>query len=242
MKFHILTLFPEMFDTLSHSILKRAQDQNLLSLNIINIREYSTNKHKKVDDYPYGGGAGMVMQVQPIVDALTDLPKRVIYLTPKGRVFDQALACELAEEEELVFLCGHYEGVDQRVIDQYVTDEVSIGDYVLTGGELPAMVMIDSIARLRQGVLGTNVSYEDESHFNGLLEYPHYTRPAVYNDLKVPDVLLSGNHKKIEEYRIEESIRLTIERRPDMIKKWLKGRQLSKFEKKILDKYMDKLK
>lgn len=242
MKFHVLTLFPEMFETLSHSILKRAQEDELIHLNVVNIRDYSTNKHKKVDDYPYGGGAGMVMQVQPIVDALEALPKRVIYLTPKGKVFNQAIANDLAQEEELVFLCGHYEGIDQRVIDHYVTDEISIGDFVLTGGELPAMVMIDAIARLKDGVLGKNVSYEDESHYNGLLEYPHYTRPADYNGMKVPEVLLSGNHKLIEAYRREESLRLTAERRPDMIKKFIRDNTLSKTDKKILNKHIDKSK
>ncbi|MCH4888704.1 tRNA (guanosine(37)-N1)-methyltransferase TrmD [Acidaminobacter sp. JC074] len=239
MKFHVLTLFPEMFETMNHSIMKRAQDQSLISLNVINIRDFSTNKHKKVDDYPYGGGAGMVMQVQPIADALETTSGRVIYMTPKGRVFDQVFAKELALEEEIVFLCGHYEGVDQRVIDKYVTDEVSIGDFVLTGGELPAMVMMDAVARLKDGVLGQNVSYEDESHYNGLLEYPHYTRPADYEGMKVPDVLLSGNHQKIEDFRLEESIKLTASRRPDMIKKYAK-RDLSKKEMKILKKYLDK--
>jgi len=247
MKFNVLTLFPEMFDSLSHSILKRAQEQEIIDINTLNIRDFSTNKHKKVDDYPYGGGAGMVMKIQPIKDALLSLEgesnkkrSRVIYLTPKGKVFNQQLACELALEDELTLLCGHYEGVDQRIIDQYVTDEISIGDYVLTGGELPAMVLIDSVARLRDGVLGQNVSYEDESHYNGLLEYPHYTRPADFEGQKVPDVLLSGNHKLIEEHRLEESIRLTQERRPEMIEKWQKKHKLSRLEQKILDKYIDK--
>lgn len=239
MKFHVLTLFPEMFDTMNHSIMKRAQEQSLINLNIVNIRDFSLNKHKKVDDYPYGGGAGMVMQMQPIVDALKTVSGRVIYLTPKGQVFDQALAKELALEDELVFLCGHYEGIDQRIIDHYVTDEVSIGDFVLTGGELPAMVMMDAVARLKEGVLGQNISYEDESHYNGLLEYPHYTRPSNYEGMLVPDVLISGNHKKIEDYRLEESIKLTAERRPDMIEKYAEGK-LSKNEMKILRKYIDK--
>jgi len=247
MKFNVLTLFPEMFDSLSHSILKRAQEQEIIEIKTLNIRDFSTNKHKKVDDYPYGGGAGMVMKIQPIKDALLSIESqsgkkrsRVIYLTPKGKVFNQQLACELALEDELTLLCGHYEGVDQRIIDQYVTDEISIGDYVLTGGELPAMVLIDSVARLRDGVLGQNVSYEDESHYNGLLEYPHYTRPADFEGQKVPDVLLSGNHKLIEEHRLEESIRLTQERRPEMIKKWQRKHNLSRLEQKILDKYIDK--
>ncbi len=240
MKFHVLTLFPDMFEALSHSMLLRAQERKLIHLDIINIRDYSTNKHKKVDDYPYGGGAGMVMKIQPIVDALDKLPERVIYLTPKGKTFDQKMACDLAKEKELVLLCGHYEGVDQRVIDSYVTDEISIGDFVLTGGELPAMILIDAISRLKDGVLGQNISYEDESHYSGLLEYPHYTRPAEYDGHDVPEVLLSGNHKLIETYRFEESIRLTAERRPDMLAKWLEGRTLTKNEKKILSKYIDK--
>lgn len=240
MKFHVLTLFPEMFMTLSHSILGRAQDNQMIEINPINIRDFSQNKHKKVDDYPYGGGAGMVMQVQPIFDAIKSLntQARVIYLTPKGKVFNQALACELAEAEELIFLCGHYEGIDQRAIDLLVTDEVSIGDYVLTGGELPAMVMIDAIARLKDGVLGKNVSYEDESHYSGLLEYSHYTRPPVFMDLAVPEILLSGHHGNIEVHRLMESLAITEERRPDMFEKWCKG-PLTKAEQKILKKYLD---
>lgn len=247
MKFNVLTLFPEMFDSLSHSMLKRAQEQDLIEINTLNIRDFSTNKHKKVDDYPYGGGAGMVMKIQPIKDALLSLTNhssknrsRVVYLTPKGKVFNQNLACELALEDELTLLCGHYEGIDQRIIDEYVTDEISIGDYVLTGGELPAMVLIDSVARLRDGVLGQNISYEDESHYSGLLEYAHYTRPSDFEGKKVPEVLLSGNHQLIEAYRLEESIKLTQKRRPDMIKKWLENRKLSRLEQKILDKYIDK--
>lgn len=247
MKFNVLTLFPEMFESLSHSILKRAQEQDLIEINTLNIRDFSTNKHKKVDDYPYGGGAGMVMKIQPIKDALLSLtiqssknPSRVVYLTPKGKVFNQKLACELALEEELTLLCGHYEGIDQRIIDEYVTDEISIGDYVLTGGELPAMVLIDSVARLREGVLGQNISYEDESHYSGLLEYAHYTRPSDFEGKKVPEVLLSGNHQLIDEYRLEESIKLTQKRRPDMMKKWLENRKFSRLEQKILDKYIDK--
>jgi len=239
MKFHVLTLFPDMFESLSHSIIKRAQDNELVELDVINIRDYSTNKHKKVDAYPYGGGAGMVMQVQPIADALKKLPKRVVYLTPKGKTFNQQMACELANEDELVLLCGHYEGIDQRVIDKYITDEISIGDYVLTGGEIPAMVLIDAISRLNDGVLGQNVSYEDESHYSGLLEYPHYTRPADYEGDTVPEVLLSGNHSHIELYRFEESIKLTAKRRPDMLNAYIKDKKFSKKEKEILKKYID---
>lgn len=243
MKFHVLTLFPEMFDVLSHSMLGRAQGSGLISLNTVNIRDFTTNKHHKVDGYPYGGGAGMVMQAQPICDAVKSLNSdaRVVYLTPKGRVFDQSMAIELAQSEELILLCGHYEGVDQRAIDLVVTDEISIGDFVLTGGELPAMVLIDAVARLRDGVLGTQVSYEDESHYNGLLEYPHYTRPPIYEDKEVPEVLLSGHHGNIEVYRLMESLKITETRRPDMFEAYLK-REHSKFEAKVLKKYLDKAK
>jgi tRNA (guanine37-N1)-methyltransferase len=208
---------------MGESIIGRAVDNNLLELNIMNIRDYTKNKHKKVDDYPYGGGAGMVMQADPIFNALENIDtknSRILYMTPKGKVFNQDLAIELSKEEHIVFLCGHYEGVDQRVIDHWVTDEVSIGDYVLTGGELPAMVMIDSIARMIPGVLGQKVSYMDESIYSGLLEYPHYTRPSEYRDMPVPEVLLSGNHKRIEEWRMEKSLEITRKRRPDMYKKY----------------------
>ncbi|MCT4594864.1 MAG: tRNA (guanosine(37)-N1)-methyltransferase TrmD [Anaeromicrobium sp.] len=224
MKISVLTLFPHMFaGPMGESIIGRAVDNNLLELNIMNIRDYTKNKHKKVDDYPYGGGAGMVMQADPIFNALENIDtknSRIIYMTPKGKVFNQDLAIELSKEEHIVFLCGHYEGVDQRVIDHWVTDEVSIGDYVLTGGELPAMVMIDSIARMIPGVLGQKVSYMDESIYSGLLEYPHYTRPSEYRDMPVPEVLLSGNHKRIEEWRMEKSLEITRKRRPDMYKKY----------------------
>lgn len=240
MIFHVLTLFPEMFETMNHSIMKRAQENNLIQLNTVNIRDFSTNKHKKVDDYPYGGGAGMVMQPQPIFDAYKSLNSkaRVVFMTPKGKTFTQRIACELAGEKELIFLCGHYEGIDQRVIDTIVTDELSLGDFVLTGGELPAMVMIDAIARLKDGVLGQNISYEDESHYSGLLEYNHYTRPPQFQSLQVPDVLLSGHHQKIEEHRLIESLEITEKRRPDMFDAWCKGDR-SKAELKILKKYLD---
>lgn len=224
MKISVLTLFPNMFEgPLGESIIGRAVEKNLLELNILNIRDYTKNKHKKVDDYPYGGGAGMVMQADPIFNALESLEtkkSRIIYVTPKGKVFNQELAINLSKEEDLVFICGHYEGIDQRVIDYWVTDEISIGDYVLTGGELPAMVMIDSIARMIPGVLGQKVSYMDESIYSGLLEYPHYTRPSEYKGMEVPKVLLSGNHKKIEEWRMEQSLELTKERRIDLYKNY----------------------
>lgn len=222
-RFHILTLFPEMvMDGLNTSIIGRAIDAGLLEINAVNIRDYSTNKHMKVDDYPYGGGAGLVMQPEPVYRAYKDLEKdmkkkpRVVYLTPQGTTFHQEMAKELAKEDELVFLCGHYEGIDERVLEEIVTDYVSIGDYVLTGGELPAMVMIDSISRLVPGVLHNDDSAGDESFENGLLEYPQYTRPPVFLDKEVPEVLLSGHHENIRKWRHEQSVKRTKERRPDL--------------------------
>ena len=222
-RFHILTLFPKMvMDGLNTSIIGRAIDAGLLEINAVNIRDYSTNKHMKVDDYPYGGGAGLVMQPEPVYRAYKDLTKnmkkkpRVVYLTPQGTPFHQEMAKELAKEEELVFLCGHYEGIDERVLEEIVTDYVSIGDYVLTGGELPAMVMIDSISRLVPGVLHNDDSAGDESFENGLLEYPQYTRPPVFLDKEVPEVLLSGHHENIRKWRHEQSVKRTKERRPDL--------------------------
>lgn len=222
-RFHILTLFPEMvMDGLNTSIIGRAIDAGLLEINAVNIRDYSTNKHMKVDDYPYGGGAGLVMQPEPVYRAYEDLTKdmkkkpRVVYLTPQGTTFHQEMAKELAKEEEVVFLCGHYEGIDERVLEEIVTDYVSIGDYVLTGGELPAMVMIDSISRLVPGVLHNDDSAGDESFENGLLEYPQYTRPPVFLDKEVPEVLLSGHHENIRKWRHEQSVKRTKERRPDL--------------------------
>lgn len=229
-RFHILTLFPEMvMDGLNTSIIGRAIEAGLLEINAVNIRDYSTNKHMKVDDYPYGGGAGLVMQPEPVYRAYEDLTKdmkkkpRVVYLTPQGTTFHQEMAKELAKEEELVFLCGHYEGVDERVLEEIVTDYVSIGDYVLTGGELPAMVMIDSISRLVPGVLHNDDSAGDESFENGLLEYPQYTRPPVFLDKEVPEVLLSGHHENIRKWRHEQSVKRTKERRPDLWETYEKG-------------------
>jgi len=229
-RFHILTLFPKMvMDGLNTSIIGRAIDAGLLEINAVNIRDYSTNKHMKVDDYPYGGGAGLVMQPEPVYRAYKDLTKnmkkkpRVVYLTPQGTTFHQEMAKELAKEEELVFLCGHYEGIDERVLEEIVTDYVSIGDYVLTGGELPAMVMIDSISRLVPGVLHNDDSAGDESFENGLLEYPQYTRPPVFLDKEVPEVLLSGHHENIRKWRHEQSVKRTKERRPDLWEAYEKG-------------------
>lgn len=224
MKYHILTLFPQMvLDGLNTSIIGRAVEKGLISIEAINIRDFSKDKHNHVDDYPYGGGAGMVMQPGPVCDAYEDLCSRtgarprVIYMTPQGRVFNQSIARELAQEESLVFLCGHYEGIDERALELIATDYLSVGDYVLTGGELPAMVMIDCISRLVPGVLNNDESAEIESFHDNLLEYPQYTRPEIYRDKRVPEVLLSGHHKNIETWRRQESIRRTWERRPDLL-------------------------
>lgn len=227
MRFHIMTLFPDIFNSyMNESIMKRAVEKGIIEVNIYNIRDFSNNKHKKVDDYPFGGGAGMVMTPQPIYDTYKHIidthnikEPRVVYLTPKGKTHNQTIASDMSKLDDVILLCGHYEGIDQRIIDLIVTDEISIGDYVLTGGELPALILIDSISRLISGVLNQDESFEEESFSNDLLEYPHYTRPREFMELKVPDVLLSGNHKKIEEWKNDESIRITKERRPDLYKK-----------------------
>lgn len=222
-----MTLFPEIFHSyLNESIMKRAIEKEIIEVHVYNIRDFSANKHKKVDDYPFGGGAGMLMTPQPIYDTYKHIVEthnienpRVVYLTPKGQVYKQEIAQDLSLSEDIILLCGHYEGIDQRIIDLIVTDEVSIGDYVLTGGELPALIMVDSIARLIPGVLSQNESFEEESFKDDLLEYPHYTRPREFMGMSVPDVLLSGNHKKIEQWRLEESKKITKLRRPDLYKK-----------------------
>ena len=226
MNFHVLTLFPEMIEQGMHtSIIGRAIAGGYLSIDAINIRDYAFNKHQKVDDYPYGGGAGMIMQAEPVYLAYESIQKklgyrpRVVYLTPQGEVFHQTMAKELAKEKDLVFLCGHYEGIDERVLDEIVTDYVSIGDYVLTGGELPAMVMMDSISRMVPGVLSNQESGETESFAENLLEYPQYSRPEEWHGQKVPPVLLSGHHANIEAWRREQSILRTAKRRPDLLKK-----------------------
>ena len=234
MRFSVMTLFPEMIESsMNSSITGRALENNLISLDVYNIRDYSLDKHKKVDDYTYGGGAGMLMFPQPIYDCYKAIEARitgddeggkkprVIYLSPKGKIFNQAMAKELSGEDDIVFLCGHYEGIDQRVLDEIVTDEVSIGDYVLTGGELPALVMMDTISRLVPGVLNNEESSEDESHSAGLLEYPQYTRPAEWMGKKVPDVLISGNHALIAKWRMEQSLEVTKRNRPDMYEKYI---------------------
>ena len=232
MNFYVMTLFPEMIEQgLNTSIIGRAMEKELLSIKAVNIRDYTLDKHKRVDDYPYGGGAGMLMAVEPVVRTYnairediqaktgsTERP-RVIYVTPWGKPFHQEMAREFAKEENLVFLCGHYEGIDERALEEVATDYVSIGDYVLTGGELPAMVMIDAISRLIPGVLNNKDSAEYESFAGNLLEHPQYTRPEVYNGRKVPEVLLSGHHANIEKWKKEQSLLRTEKYRPDLLKK-----------------------
>lgn len=222
MKFNILTLFPEMFEPIKQSIIGRASKKNLIEMNIINIRDFSKNKHKKVDDTPYGGGAGMVMMPDVVYDAYTSIQDKenakVIYLSPKGKVLNQNKVEQLSKEEHIILLCGHYEGIDERVLEEIVDEEISIGDYVLTGGELPAMVLIDSVSRYVDGVL-RNESIKEESFSNGLLEYPQYTRPEVFLNKKVPEVLLSGHHENIKKWREEQSLKVTKQKRPDLLEK-----------------------
>ena len=220
-----MTLFPDMARTvLTESIIGRAQEAGLISVGYHNIRDYTTDKHRKTDDTPYGGGVGMVMTCQPIFDCLeavkSGLPEgrtRVIYMSPKGRIFSHGVALELSKYDNLVFLCGHYEGVDQRVIDALVDEEISIGDYVVTGGEIPACIVIDAVSRLVPGVLSSAECYEGESVASGILEYPQYTKPREFRGMEVPEVLLSGDHKKIDRWRLEEAVKITRERRPDML-------------------------
>lgn len=241
MNFHVLTLFPEMImNGLETSILGRAAAKGIVSFEAVNIRDYTLERHGKVDDYPYGGGAGMVMQAEPIYRAYEALVEkigkkpRVIYMTPQGQTFNQSIAEDLAKEEDLVFLCGHYEGVDERVLEMIATDYLSAGDYVLTGGELPAMMMIDCISRLVPGVLNNNVSAEFETFHDNLLEYPQYTRPEVFMGKKVPDILLSGHHANVEKWRREQSIIRTLKNRPEL----LEDAVLSKKEQKFLDELL----
>lgn len=223
MKYYVMSLFPEMImQVMNGSITGRAIASGHISLDAVNIRDYTIDKHGSVDDYPYGGGAGMVMQAQPIYDCYRSIIERckpdtrVIYMTPQGKTFDQQMAKELSEEEELIFLCGHYEGIDERVIEEIVTDEVSIGDYVLTGGELPAMVVMDAVSRLVPGVLHNSDSTSSESFEDGLLEYPQYSRPEIWMDKKVPPILLSGDHAKVDRWRLEQAKERTRIKRPDL--------------------------
>ena len=255
MNFHILTLFPDMvMGGLGTSITGRAMESGTISVEAIDIRDYSKDKHRHVDDAPYGGGAGMVMQPGPVCEAYEALcgrigrKPRLIYMTPQGRVFNQTIAEELAKEEDLVFLCGHYEGIDERALELIATDYLSVGDYVLTGGELPAMVMIDCISRLVPGVLNNDASAEEESFHDSLLEYPQYTRPEVFRGMEVPEVLLSGHHKNIEEWRRQQSIKRTLERRPDLLEhasltmkevKYLDSLRREKGDLEILEELID---
>lgn len=239
MRIDILTLFPEMCNTVvNESIIGRAQKSGIVSINCVNIRDFSANKHNTVDDTPYGGGMGMVMEAEPIYRAYKSLynesekKPHLIYLSPKGKTFNQKKAIELSKLDRIVLLCGHYEGIDQRVIDEIVDEEISVGDYVLTGGELPALIVADAVCRMINGVLSDDICFMEESHFAGLLEYPHYTRPAVWHDKPVPDVLLSGHHKNIEKWRREQSITETYNKRPDI----LKNAELSKKDIEFLDK------
>ena len=220
MQFDVLTLFPEMFSSLNESIIGRAKKNKQININLVNIRDFSENKHNKVDDTPYGGGAGMVMMPDVVYRAYKSLNNKdnakVIYMSPQGKTLNQKKVVELSKEEHLIILCGHYEGIDQRVLDKIVDEEISIGDYVLTGGELPAMVLIDSVSRYVEGVLNED-SIKEESFSNGLLEYPQYTRPEVFEGMKVPEILLSGNHQRIDEWRKEQSLELTKKKRPDLL-------------------------
>lgn len=223
MKFDILTLFPEMFEPINQSILGRAQEKNIIDINVINIRDFSENKHKKVDDTPYGGGAGMVIMPDVVYRAYNSIDNienaKVIYMSPQGQTLNQTKVESLAKEEHLIILCGHYEGIDQRVLDKIVDEEISIGDYVLTGGEIPAMALIDSVSRYVDGVL-TGESVKEESFSQGLLEYPQYTRPEVFEGVKVPEILLSGHHENIDKWRKEQSIHITKNKRPDLLKNY----------------------
>ena len=229
MRIDVLTIFPKMFDAvLGESIIKRAKEKGVVEINVIDLRLFSKDKHRKVDDKPFGGGPGMVMNAEPFFEAVNYIRKktkdvrlktRIVLLGPKGRKFDQALAAKLSKYEHIVFLCGHYEGIDERVAGHLADDEISIGDFILTGGELPAMVIIDGVVRLLSGALGDEDSCKDESFTENLLEYPHYTRPADYNGMKVPDVLLSGDHEKIKEWRKKEAVKLTRKKRPDLLER-----------------------
>lgn len=239
MNFYIMTLFPDMVkDGLNTSIIGRAMEKGLLSIDAVNIRDYAFNKHHSVDDYPYGGGAGMLMQAEPVYQTYKAIEEktgkknlRVVYLSPQGKTFNQKMAEEFAKEEDLVFLCGHYEGIDERVLEEIVTDYVSIGDYVLTGGELPAMIMVDTISRLIPGVLHNDVSAEFESFQDNLLEYPQYSRPEVWHEKQVPPILLSGHHANIEKWRREQSVIRTAKNRPDLLEK----AELTEKERKIAE-------
>lgn len=242
MKIDVLSLFPEFIDSfINWSMINKAVNENKVKIGNINIRDFSENKHNKVDDYPFGGGPGMVMTPGPIfraIDSVKTSDSKVIYLSPQGTLFNQKKAKELLKSNHLILLCGHYEGIDNRVVENYIDEEISIGDFVLTGGELPAMVLMDSIVRLIPGVLSSEDSFKEESHYDGLLEHPQYTRPRKFNGYSVPDVLLSGNHKNIDNWKKKKSIEMTLKKRPDLIDE----RNLSKQEKQILINIKDDLK
>lgn len=242
MRFDVLTLFPAMFEAvLGDSIIGRAREKGIIEMKFTDIRDFTKNKHRKVDDYPYSGGGGMLMQAQPVYDAYRSVVDNLsykpltIYMSPQGKVFNQKIAVDLSKEEHIILLCGHYEGIDQRVIDEIVDMELSIGDFVLTGGELPAMTVIDTVSRLIPGVLAAEESYENESHYNGLLEYPQYTRPPVWMNRKIPDILISGHHANIEKWKREQSLINTINKRPDMLKK----AELTNKDKEFIKKYKE---
>ncbi len=230
MKITILTLFPEMFEALNHSILSRAQKNKLLEIEVVNIRDFSLDNNKRCDDYSYGGGAGMIMTPQPLFDAIKSVKTsnaHTVYMSPKGKILSQQKVEELAKLNEMIIVCGHYEGIDQRIIDLCIDEEISIGDYVLTGGELPAMVLVDSVARYIPNVLGNEETTNDESFSAGLLEYPQWTRPAEFEGLRVPQVLLDGNHKEVDRWRLEKSVEITKKNRPDLYRKYIRKQQKS---------------
>jgi tRNA (guanine37-N1)-methyltransferase len=239
MKIDILTIFPEMFAPLKMSMLQRAENKGLLSIGLHDVRDYSLDKHKKTDEYPFGGGPGLIMTCDPVFRCLEGIGaagKRIVYMSPKGRMLDQALAEDYAKEEDLVILCGHYEGIDQRILDGWQMEEVSVGDYILTGGEPAAIVFVDAVARLIPGVLASKEAAYEESIYSGLLESPQYTKPREYRGMEVPEVLLNGNHKAIHLWQFEQALRLTKERRPDLFEKFIKEeRTLTKEEKRIVD-------
>lgn len=238
MKYNILTIFPEMFTPLRESMLGRASENGIIEFNIINFRDYTKDKHNRVDDTPYGGGAGMILQVDPIISAIRDkeLKGKFIYMSPRGKILNEEKARELSTKDEITMICGHYEGIDQRVLDELHAEEISVGDFILTGGELPAMLLIDCVSRFIDGVLSSEESMEDESIYSGLLEYPQYTKPREIIEREVPEVLLSGNHELIRLWRFEQSLRLTKEKRPDLFTKYINsGRKFSKKEKKIIE-------
>lgn len=239
----ILTLFPKMFTPITEeSILGKAGQKGILDVRVTDIRDYTLDKHKKTDDYPFGGGAGMVMTADPIFRALNAISakgKKIIYMSPRGKIVDETMICQLSQREEIVILCGHYEGIDERVLEYWNVEEVSAGDYILTGGELPAMILVDAVARLVPGVLGSNNAHNEESIYSGLLEYPQYTKPREYEGMAVPDVLISGNHKLIHLWKFKKSLELTKLKRPDLFNKFLSNQQtLTKDEKKVVEQVL----